>query len=138
MKPLTWTIALVVALALNATIGASGQTQSEVNEDACGKYKKADAEMTRLYQRIMRDYAQDKNFIQKMKIAQRAWIAFRDAHLDSLYPEADSLSNYGSVNPMCRCMELESLTRNRTSQLREWADGVEEGNVCSGSKKFKR
>ena len=138
MKLVTWTIALVVMLALNTSIGASNQTQSEMNQDACGKYKKADSELNRVYQKIMRDYAGDKNFIQKMKIAQLAWIAFRDAHLDSLYPESDSLSHYGSVNPMCRCMELELLTQDRINSLREWADGVQEGDVCSGSKKIKQ
>ena len=72
MKLVMWTIALVVMLAFNTSIGASGQSQTEMNEEACGKYKKADAELNRIYQRIMRDYAEDKNFIQKMKIAQRA------------------------------------------------------------------
>jgi uncharacterized protein YecT (DUF1311 family) len=138
MKHVTWITALIVTLAFSTSIGASNQTQSEMNAEACGKYKKADAELNRVYQKIMRDYAGDKNFIQKMKIAQRAWIAFRDAHLDSLYPESDSQYHYGSVNPMCRCMELESLTQYRINLLREWADGVQEGDVCSGSKKIRQ
>jgi uncharacterized protein YecT (DUF1311 family) len=137
MKLVTWTIALIVTLAFNISIGASDQSQSEMNEDACGKYKKADAELNRVYQRIMRDYAGDNNFIQKMKIAQRAWVTFRDAHLDSLYPKSDP-GAYGDVNPMCRCMVLEALTKDRINSLRGWADGVEEGDVCSGSKKIKQ
>ena len=135
MKLVTWAIAIVVMLAFNASIGASGQSQLEMNLEACEKYKKADAELNRIYQRIMRDYAEDKNFIQKMKIAQRAWIAFRDAHLDSLYPESDASVHYGSANPMCQCMEREALTRSRIESLREWVDGVQEGDVCSGSRK---
>jgi uncharacterized protein YecT (DUF1311 family) len=108
-----------------------------MNEEACGKYKKADAELNRVYQRIMRDYAKDKNFIQKMKIAQRAWIAFRGAHLGSIYPDSDPRA-YGSLNPMCRCMILHRLTEDRINSLREWADGVVEGYVCAGSMKFKK
>ena len=138
MKPVTAAIALVVISAFNTSIGASYQTQSEMNEEACGRYKKADAELNRIYQRIMRDYAADKLFIEKMKVAQRAWIAFRDAHMDSLYPASASLYHYGNVNPMCRCIELESLTKDRIIALREWADGVHEGDVCSGSKKIKQ
>jgi uncharacterized protein YecT (DUF1311 family) len=137
MKLVTLLAAFFIMLAFNTSIGASDQTQSEMNEEACGKYKKADAELNRVYQRIMRDYAKDKNFIQKMKIAQRAWIAFRGAHLGSIYPDSDPRA-YGSLNPMCRCMILHRLTEDRINSLREWADGVVEGYVCAGSMKFKK
>ena len=137
MKLVTLATTLVITLAFTTSIGASDQTQFEMNQEACGKYKKVDAELNRIYQRVLRDYAGDKNFIQKMKLAQRAWITFRDAHMDSIYPDPDPWA-YGSVNPMCRCMILEQLTRDRVEMLREWADGVPEGDVCAGSKNFKR
>jgi len=138
MKHVTWITALIVTLAFSTSIGASDQRQSDMYDGACAKYKKADVELNRIYQKIMRDYAEDKNFIQKMKIAQRAWIAFRDAHLDSVYPESDSLSHYGNVNPMCRCVILESLTRDRINLLVGWVDGAQEGDVCSGSMKIRQ
>jgi uncharacterized protein YecT (DUF1311 family) len=133
MKLVTWTAALVVALAFNTSIGASGQSQTEMNMEAGRKYEKTDAELNRIYQRIMHDYAGDKVFIQKMKIAQRAWIAFRDAHLDSI--SHDSEQSLGSATPMCQSMILEELTRDRIKSLREWVDGVDDG--CAGSRKLK-
>jgi uncharacterized protein YecT (DUF1311 family) len=136
LKLVTWITAIVVTLALNNSIGAAGQSQSELNHEACGKYKKADVELNRIYRQILRDYAADKNFIQKMRLAQRAWVAFRDAHVNSIYPDPGPQA-YGSVNPMCRCAILEQLTNDRISTLSGWTDGTPEGDVCAGSQKVK-
>ena len=137
MKLVAWTVAFFIALGLSTSIGAFDQTQSEMNQDACGKYKKADAKLNRVYQQVLRDYAGDKNFNQKMKMAQRAWVVFRDAHMNSIYPDP-SPQAYGSVNPMCRCAILEQLTNDRIKMLSEWTEGVPEGEVCAGSQKVKR
>jgi uncharacterized protein YecT (DUF1311 family) len=137
MTLFTWATAIIFAFAFNISIGASDQTQFEMNQEACGKYKKADAELNRIYQQVLRDYMGDKNFIQKMRMAQRAWTAFRDAHVNSIYPDPGPQA-YGSVNPICRCAILEQLTNDRIKMLSEWTDGVPEGNVCAGSQKIKR
>ncbi len=129
-------VLLVFALTtLSLSTGTAGQTQGEMNQDACERYKKADARLNQTYQRILTEYRQDKTFTEKLKTAQRAWLAFRDAHLASIYPA--SPTEYGSVNPMCRCVRLEQLTKERTNVLRQWTEGVEEGDVCAGSVKRK-
>jgi uncharacterized protein YecT (DUF1311 family) len=114
------------------------QTQIQMNKEACDAYKKADAEMNRAYQKILAEYKTDAQFIQKLKLAQRAWIAFRDAHVVSIYPATDKRAEYGSINPMCQCKILEELTTARTRMLREWIDGVEEGDACAGSIKSRK
>lgn len=111
------------------------QTQSETNQDACTSYKNADAEMNRLYRQVLNGYKSDAVFIRKLKLAQRAWVQFRDAHLESLYPKQDKLSAYGSAHPMCRCLVLAELTDERTKALKKWVTGPEEGDVCAGSMK---
>jgi uncharacterized protein YecT (DUF1311 family) len=35
--------------------------------------------------------------VTKLKQAQRAWIAFRDAHLEARFPKADKQAEYGSA-----------------------------------------
>lgn len=40
--------------------------------------------------------------------------------------------------PMCRYMAVLELTKKRVEELRRWVDGVEEGDVCSGSIKSLR
>ena len=73
------------------------QRQSEMNEEACKKVRKADAELNR--------------------DAQRAWIAFRDAHVRSIFPDPD-WKTYGSVYRMSRCNVLEKITTDRAKELR--------------------
>lgn len=129
---------LLLAMVLTGSVsnGATTQTQGELNQTACEKYKRADAEMNKTYQQIFRAYAKDQLFLDKLKAAQRAWLAFRDAHLESLYPDP-SKGAYGSVNPMCRCIALENLTLERTKALQQWIQGLPEGDVCAGSIRVK-
>ncbi|MBI1929685.1 DUF1311 domain-containing protein [Candidatus Poribacteria bacterium] len=101
--------------------------------DACEEFQKTDAELNKMYKQILDVYKDNTLFINKLKIAQRAWINFRDAHVESLYPGDDKLLLYGSVYPMCRCIVLNTLTRQRIEQLQQWLAGTEEGDVCSGS-----
>ena len=111
------------------------QTQSGMNQDACARYKNADAEMNRLYRQVLNSYKSDAVFTRKLKMAQRAWIQFRDAHLESLYPKRDKLTAYGSSHPMCRCVALADLTDERARELKKWVTGAEEGDVCTGSRR---
>jgi uncharacterized protein YecT (DUF1311 family) len=114
------------------------QTQSEMNQEACRDAKKADAEMNQVYRRIMTEYRRDAPFIGKIKAAQRAWLAFRDAHLESLYPAESKQTTYGTVYPACRCTALAAVTRKRTAELQEWVKGVQEGEACAGSVRTSR
>ncbi len=110
------------------------QTQVEMNDEAQENYIKADKELNQVYQQILKEYKDDKVFINKLKIAQRSWIKFRDADMEAMYPDE---AEQGSVFPACWFMALESLTKERTEKLRIWLDGIEEGDVCAGSVKFK-
>jgi uncharacterized protein YecT (DUF1311 family) len=125
-----------IVVALLASSISRAQAEADLNPDACIKYKKADSELNSVYQRILNEYKSDTVFIRKLRAAQRAWIVYRDAQLESLYPAQNKQSSYGSVYPVCRCLELIRLTNNRTIELRRWLDGVVEGDVCSGSVKI--
>ena len=112
---------------------AVGQTQTDMTNSACGRFKKADLEMNRVYRQIMSKESGDTAFVTSLREAQRAWVRFRDAHIKSVYPDPDPRA-YGSANSMCRCGILEQLTVQRSSELRQrWIDGTEEGDVCTGS-----
>ncbi len=95
---------------------AFSQSQTEMNIEACNKCKKADQKLNLIYKKILTEYKEDTIFIRKLIIAQKAWLAFRDAHLDAYYPDTTSMF-YGSVNPMCRCIILEELTKKRINEL---------------------
>jgi uncharacterized protein YecT (DUF1311 family) len=113
------------------------QSQLEMNQDACDKYNKSDAELNKAYQQILKEYKSDALFIRKLKNAQRAWVAYRDAHISSVYPAVNTQNEYGSVYPACRCIKLTEITQERTRELQQWIDRTEEGDVCSGSVKIR-
>jgi uncharacterized protein YecT (DUF1311 family) len=116
---------------------ASGQTQADLNKSACDEYQRKDTELNKIYSQVLNLYKDDAAFVQKLKLAQRGWIVFRDAQLSALFPAEDAQSEYGSNYPVCRCQTLSELTAQRTAQLRRWIDGIEEGDVCGGSIRIK-
>jgi len=98
-------------------------------------FKSADAEMNQIYQQVLKKYNDNPQFIEKFKTSQRAWLKFRDAQLEAMYPSPDKQKAYGSAYPTCEADMLLELTGARTKQLRVWLDGIEEGDVCAGSVK---
>jgi len=117
-------------------ISLFGQTQDEMNIQAKSDYEKMDKELNQVYQKLLQDYKRDTIFIKSMKDAQRQWIKFRDAQVKMKYPPYKDGGE--SVLPMCRNYYLKELTTNRIKELKQWIDGVEEGDVCSGSIKIKQ
>lgn len=115
----------------------AAKTQMELNTCADTTFKKADKELNELYKKILAEYADDPKFIEKFKASQRAWIKFRDAELDALFPHQDEDRYYGSIFPMCLASWRTTLTEERIAQLKKWSNKVPEGDACSGSIKVK-
>ena len=123
---------LIVLLLSLIYLNGFSQTQMEMNQKANESFKKADKELNKIYKTILTEYKSDTAFIQNLKISQRIWITFRDAELKTKFPDGD----YGSVHPMCESNYLEELTLERIKKLKQWIDGTEEGDSCSGSVKI--
>lgn len=118
------------------TIFCVAQSQADMNQDASKEYQKADKELNATYQQILKDYSKDPVFIANFKKAQKLWVQFRDAEMKAKYPDRGP-GYYGSVQPMCWSMYLTELTIERTTKLKVWITGIEEGDVCAGSVKTK-
>ena len=109
------------------------KTQAELTECAGNDFKGADDELNATYQQLLKKAMGDAVALRKIKTAQRAWVAFRDAQIEAFYPAEDKQKEYGSVFPMCANLLLADLTRQRTKMLKEMLNSVE-GDVCaSGS-----
>ena len=123
---------LILLLTLTIALQA-GQTQSEMNEQACAGLKKAEAAMQHTADQVLAANASDPNFVKAFNAAQASWLAFRDAHITALYPDP-APNAYGTVNTMCKCMQLEALTKERTMQIRDtWIKGTIPSDACIGS-----
>ncbi|WP_110188047.1 lysozyme inhibitor LprI family protein [Pokkaliibacter plantistimulans] len=126
-----------ITLTLLMTLWAAGasascsnaETTVEMNACAAQDYSTADGELNKVYQQVLKHYADDPVFIDKLKKAQRLWLAYRDAHLASIYPEANASEVYGSSNPMCQSQILARMTRQRTAELQAFLERPE-GDVC--------
>lgn len=126
---------IIISCLLMAT--CFGQTQGEMNKDAANRYKNADKELNSVYQKILATYKGDTAFLKNFQAAQRLWVRFRDAEVKAKYPDREA-GYYGSAQPMCRFDYLTKLINERIKTLRVWLDGMEEGDVCSGSVKSKQ
>lgn len=114
---------LMLCAAAPAFCGDAGERRFEI----------ADKELNSVYRQLQEQYKSEPEFLAKLKAAQRAWIQFRDAHLEARFPLPDKQAMYGSVYPVCAEEILADLTEARTAQLRFWLEGVEEGDACAGS-----
>ena len=115
----------------------TAMTQAEMNQCNAVDFATADAELNRVYKKIQELYADDPAFLEKMKLAQRAWIKFRDAQIEMMYPpHPEDPAFYGSAQPMCDSNYRTQLTLERVATLKVWLTGSTEGDVCSGSVKM--
>ena len=100
----------------------TAMAQSEMNRCADLDARTADADLNHVYRELLAKLKGDDNATKKLRTAQRAWLAFRDAHLQELYPAEDKQAQYGSMFPMCYSQVASAMTKERTAQLRKMLD----------------
>ncbi len=126
---------LAIGFSLGLLVHASPiQTQADMNHQAYQDWKKADDELNQVYNQILKKYKDDKVFISKLQKAELAWIKFKDAEIEAIYPDEDK-RNYGSVYPMCVSGIATEMTQQRIKELKLWLKGIAEGEVCAGSRR---
>lgn len=109
-----------------------GGSQGDMNAAAFREFRRADDTLNQVYGQIQEKYKNNPTFLAKLTDAEGAWIQFRDAHLESLYPARDK-RQYGSVYPMVYALEKARLTWDRVKQLNQWLE-FREGAVGQGSR----
>ena len=88
------------------------QTQADMNMCWGTEYKKADAQLNKIYQELAAMLeAEDKT---ELKAAETAWIKYRDAHCEF----ASDQYRGGSMRPMIEAICLADVTNNRTTELK--------------------
>jgi len=128
----------ILILFFNCSFCCFSQTQFEMNRMSGEEFIKSDSILNDVYSKIILAYKSDTVFIDRLERSQRIWKAFRSAELEMKYPEKEKRSYYGAVYPMCVSFFLKDITDERIEKLRVWLDGIEEGNVCTGSVKVKQ
>lgn len=101
--------------------------QLELNACASNDFARADAELNRTYQQLLKKMADEPVFIRKLRVAQNAWLVFRDADLDARFScaEDDIRQCWGSMYPMSFLARKTELTKERIRQLQQiLKDGI--------------
>ncbi len=123
---------LFLAAALPVADCKDPQTQSEMTQCAAREFQQADVALNAQWRATLlkmqdydrgidRSYDKRPSYSAALITAQRAWIAFRDAHctVDGM------LFRGGSAEPMLVYGCKATLTKARTKQLRDLAAGFE-------------
>ncbi len=95
--------------------------QLELNACASDSFAEADKELNQTYQSPIKKEADAPLFINKLRLAQKAWLAFRDAELEARFAcsEDDVRICWGSMYPMLFLSRKAELTRERTQHLQQ-------------------
>ena len=112
MKPLRLLFLLILA---GTAPLAQAQNQGEMNQQAAASFAKADQQLNALYKKALAGL--DEESKAKLKAAQRAWVAFRDAEAEfHMQVEAGG----GSMAAMIYEGTRARLTKARIAELREF------------------
>lgn len=124
-------VCLILALMLSTSVVEAvgvkcnhDGNQMEMNQCAADDYAAADKKLNATWKKLMEKFKNDKTAIAKLKAAQKAWIAFRDAEVDAMFAcdEGDVSVCWGSMYPMLFNGELQSMTETRTERLQKYID----------------
>jgi uncharacterized protein YecT (DUF1311 family) len=99
--------------------GDKAKTQFEMNACANEEAMRVDAELNRIYAKLLSKAKDDTAAVAKIKAAETAWIAYRDAYIDAMYPATDKQAEYGSIYPMEVDLLEAKLTRQQIVALKE-------------------
>jgi uncharacterized protein YecT (DUF1311 family) len=98
---------------------SKAKAQMEMNECAGQESARVDSALNKLYGQLLAKAGKDQNAVAKIKSAERAWIAYRDAYVEATYPAHDKQVEYGSIYPMDVALLRAKLTQQHIADLQE-------------------
>ena len=90
-----------------------------MNACASDEAARVDAALNQVYHKLLSQAASQPETVAKIKAAERAWIAYRDAYMDAMYPAKDKQAEYGSIYPMEADLLRAKLTQRQVTALKE-------------------
>ena len=114
---------LLAACFCFALSSVHAQTQAEMNAQARADFQRADADLNKTYQSVLAKLPTVESK-QKLREAQRAWVASRDAEAAHAAKEADG----GSMAPTLRYETMTHITQDRIKELNNMVDHAAQSN----------
>ena len=94
-------------------------TQSEMTACASDEAARVDAKLKTTYRALLARVTSQPEALAKIKAAERAWIAYRDAYIEASYPAEDKATEYGSIYPLDVNLLRAKLTRRQVAALED-------------------
>jgi uncharacterized protein YecT (DUF1311 family) len=82
-----------------------------MNACASDEATRVAGELSEVYRKLLSQAASQEGADAKIKAAERAWISYRDAYMDAMYPAKNKQAEYGSIYPMEADLLLAKLTQ---------------------------
>ena len=92
-------------------------TQVAVTKCAAEELKRAQHALNVEYAKVIHTVAGRPESLAKIRAAERAWMAYRDAYLEAKFPANAKQAEYGSIYPTEADLVLAELTRQQTIAL---------------------
>ena len=80
---------------------------------------RTDAALNAIYRTLISATASQPKVVLKIKAMETAWIAYRDAYIEAMWPADDKQLEYGSIYPMEANLLLARLTRQQIKLLKD-------------------
>jgi uncharacterized protein YecT (DUF1311 family) len=97
----------------------TAMTQSEITRCAGEEFRRVDVRMNETYRAVLaKATGEPPGTVEKVKAADRAWIAYRDAYMEAMFPAEDKQGAYGSRFPADAALFKARLTQQHTSDLK--------------------
>lgn len=119
--PMRIVFLLCIACIARASCYDTAMTQASIAD--CAQSERHDDELNSTYKAVMKRFSSNKIFRERLKRAQRAWLAYRDLELDVV-------SSEGSISSQCRSARMLQLNKERTEYFKSLLD-AKEGDVCA-------
>ena len=116
---------LLLLLFVTTLFQVNAQSMGDMTSEANSQFEIADKNLNTAYKNLLIEYKDYPNFIEKLKIAQRLWIKYRDALIDMQFPSNEPRFDYGSMYPLCLLGYKTELTRKRTDELINYSMGCQ-------------
>lgn len=101
------------------------RANTQLAMDTCASEEAGRVETQRrnIYQELLSKAASDPEAVAKIKAAETAWIAYRDAYVEAMWPAKDKQTEYGTIYPMEADLLWAKLTLRHITDLKELLAG---------------
>jgi uncharacterized protein YecT (DUF1311 family) len=96
---------------------ARATTQTAMTMCAAEDLTRAQHALNVVYAKLLNEVSGHPETLTKIRVAERAWISYRDAYLEAKFPAKAKQAEYGSIFPMEADLVLADLTRQQTVAL---------------------